>query len=375
MTFFVLLATTIGLYLLTSFLFRSFEARRQTLAKEYVVRGQTALRQSLPTDAVAALRIANSYALDERNIHLLLAEALAASGQTDEAANYFLSLRETEPGNGLINLQLARLARNKSNRQQAIHYYRSAVLGTWQNAEQRQQVDLEFAGYLIESKELASARAELLVAAANSRETVASDLLFGDHLLAAQDTADAMTYYRKALTLDPDNFNAQQQIGRVLYDLGDYKNAAKYLHFAAKIAQKNAHLSPRYPELNALAEKADRLADLSLSRDLPGRERAHHILTAAKIAKARLAACMASSDQNKQSAALQSLDKAWTDAGKAQLRGKAIDEGANQDFAMQLIFDTEIQTAGPCGAPQGDDALLLLLAQRANHSAPAQEVR
>jgi hypothetical protein len=30
---------------------------------------------------------------------------------------------------------------------------------------------------------------------------------------------------------------------------------------------------------------------------------------------------------------------------------------------MQLVFDTEVQTNQICGAPSGDDALLLLLAR------------
>jgi hypothetical protein len=36
---------------------------------------------------------------------------------------------------------------------------------------------------------------------------------------------------------------------------------------------------------------------------------------------------------------------------------------AQQDAAVQLIFDTELQTSQFCGAPTGDDALLLLLAK------------
>jgi len=36
---------------------------------------------------------------------------------------------------------------------------------------------------------------------------------------------------------------------------------------------------------------------------------------------------------------------------------------AQQDTAVQLIFDTELQTNQFCGPPTGDDALLLLLAK------------
>jgi hypothetical protein len=36
---------------------------------------------------------------------------------------------------------------------------------------------------------------------------------------------------------------------------------------------------------------------------------------------------------------------------------------ARQETAVQLIYDTELQTSRFCGAPEGDDALLLLLAK------------
>ena len=62
---------------------------------------------------------------------LALAQALAASGHVNEAENYFLNLWQSRPGDGLINLQLARLERSRGREQQATEYYRAAVFGTW----------------------------------------------------------------------------------------------------------------------------------------------------------------------------------------------------------------------------------------------------
>ena len=36
---------------------------------------------------------------------------------------------------------------------------------------------------------------------------------------------------------------------------------------------------------------------------------------------------------------------------------------AEQDAVMRLVYDTETQTSQICGAPAGDDALLLMLAK------------
>ncbi len=85
-----------------------------------------------PDQAIVALRTALSYAPGERPYELLLAQALGDAGLTEESYNYFLGLWETQPGDGFINLRLARLAATKKDMQAAINYYRGAIYGTWE---------------------------------------------------------------------------------------------------------------------------------------------------------------------------------------------------------------------------------------------------
>jgi hypothetical protein len=40
-----------------------------------------------------------------------------------------------------------------------------------------------------------------------------------------------------------------------------------------------------------------------------------------------------------------------------------LDDSAEQDAVMKLVYDTEVQTSQICGGPTGDDAMLLLLAK------------
>ena len=40
-----------------------------------------------------------------------------------------------------------------------------------------------------------------------------------------------------------------------------------------------------------------------------------------------------------------------------------LNDSIEQDAVMKLVYDTEIQTSQICGAPTGDDAILLLLAK------------
>lgn len=110
LTFLSLTLFTLALFTVTLFLFRSFAAHRIDLGQRWSDRGRTALAKGQSEQAIAALRTALSYSPGERSYELLLAQALAAAGHTEEAYNYFSGLWDSAPGDGFINLQLARLA-------------------------------------------------------------------------------------------------------------------------------------------------------------------------------------------------------------------------------------------------------------------------
>ena len=131
LTFLSLALITVVLFAVTLFLFRTFAAHREELAQRWAARGQAAIASGHPDQAIVALRAALSHAPGERSYELRLAQALDDAGHTEEAYNYFLGLWETQPGNGLINLSLARLAAKKNDMQAAINYYRAAIYGTW----------------------------------------------------------------------------------------------------------------------------------------------------------------------------------------------------------------------------------------------------
>jgi len=59
---------------------------------------------------------------------------------------------------------------------------------------------------------------------------------------------------------------------------------------------------------------------------------------------------------------LQSLASRWKASNGGAKRADLVLDASEQDNMTQLIYDTEVQTAAVCGAPTGDDALLLSLA-------------
>ena len=370
LAFVVLAAATLVLYGVTFFLFRSFQAHRQDLASSWAQRGRTELNSHQAPQAVASLRAALSYSPDDYDSQLLLAQALAEAGETDKATNYFLNLWSARPGDGFLNLQLARLDRQKNDSRHAIDYYRAAIFGDWRDGngvERRREVRIELIDYLIQQKRLATARAEVLIADGNAPDTPYFNLLFGDKLAAAQDPQDALTLYRKAIADDPRNVAALTRAGRLEFEQGNYPQAHELL---AKALQETT--TPE-PALAAMERDADRLVELSLSRDLPARERARHILDAAKIAEARFARCTGNvTTPSTLPAELQALQARWKVVGDNSRRTTLVQNADGQDQLTQLIFDTERESETTCGPATGDDELLLRMAETTQHTGGAQ---
>jgi tetratricopeptide (TPR) repeat protein len=360
LAFFTLAVTTLALYGVTFFLFRSFESHREELAASWTQRGQAELQQGKPADAVNSLRASLSYMPDNYPSQLLLAQALAAAGETDQATNYFLNLWTARPGDGFLNLELARVTRQKAESQHAIDYYRSAILGDWQGDAviRRRQVRLELIDYLIQLRRLPAARAELLIAAGNAPDDRQLDILFGDKLLAAADPQDALTFYQRSIADDPHNAVALEKAGRLKYAEGDYKQAQELL---TRAIENTPHAIEAPADLTALARNAARLVELSLSPDLPARERARHLLEAAQIAQTRFDNCTGNAATLPSE--LQSLQTRWKAATDPAHRNALVQNAAGQDSLTQLIFDTERETETTCGPATGDDELLLKLSE------------
>ncbi len=373
LTFLTLSLVAVALYAVTSLLFRSFESHREVLAVRWASRGELLLKNGKPDQAVTALRTSLSFAPDDRPRQMLLAAALAASNHTDEASNYFLNLWESQPGDGFINLQLARLARRKANTSQAIDYYRAAIFGSWPGdaITRRRDARLELSDFLIQTGDLASARAELLVAARNAPETVGMDIGFGDRLLQAHDPSDALLYYQKGLARDPLNLSALDKAAQLTYDTGQYAMASSLALRGARLEPATAAEKSMQAVLKTIAANSERLLDLSLAKELSPRRRTEHLLAASRIARNRIESCIATNTGNATAVppALIALKNSWTESSPQMLRKRLEEDETAQDRLTQLIDDTEIQTASLCGPPTGDDALLLLLANRRHTAA------
>jgi len=367
-TFLSLIAVTAALFTITLFLFRSFEAHRGDLARRWSDRGRSALTAGQPQEAIADLRTALSYAPDERPYELLLAQALGEAGHVEESFNYFLGLWETTPGDGWINLNLARLAAERHDTQAAINYYQASIYGTWEGDAvlRRREVRLELARYMIAQHDAAGARSELLIAAGNNPNDVGLRVVIAQMLEQVDAPNDALNYYKKILAQEPGNETALVSAGRLEYDSGNFEEANRLLKEAVK-ARKDTGQGEDVSQAETMRENSERILMLTPRQGLTPIEQAERILKAREIAKRRFDSC------NQQTASasglatpLKDLGARWMSTEGTVGRTALAQDAEQREDTMNLIFDTEVQTNTICGAPSGDDALLLLLAKHPN---------
>jgi tetratricopeptide (TPR) repeat protein len=367
---------TVLLAVATYFLFQSYTTHRKELADRWFARGQKALGADQPLVAIDDLRSALLYAPGQRQIEVTLASALASAGKIQEATAYFNTLWEAEPGNGQINVQLARLSARSGNEEQAKRYYHAAIYGNWEGDGylRRRDTRLELVRYLISRGRFDQARSELLVAAGNAP---ASDLqvqsLIAGLLLEDHSPNDALAIYQQLLSHAPNDPQALQNAAQTAYDLGDYLLAQHYLLKVVNLPAANDNASDAQKQVNDdLLRKVDRIMVLDPSANLTPAMLAARLLGDREIARKRYEACLSpetadGTGQGGQAVAAlppqaAGVAQAWAAEPKHLTAAALADDPDLQQKERRLIYDTEKLTAGICGAPTGDDAILLRLA-------------
>ncbi len=413
-----LFAITALLAVLTNYLYQSYASHQVEMANRWLLRGEQALRDGKPQAAIDAFSSALAFNPSQRSTEIKLAQALASGGRTQEATVYFNALLESEQGNGLINLQLARLAARQGNLSEAIQDYQKAIYGNWEGDGyvRRREVRFELINYLIAHQLLGQARSELLVAQGNAPEDdISIQLDIARAMEQAQDPGDALRLYKTILHHHASLREAHEGAGRTAFVQGRYLEAKKYLARSLEgtgVEQEPAAvLAQNRERLN----EATRLLLLYPSSRLRPSERSARILNDSKLARARLAQCASddSSAASKDAIAattptpnatapashatlnplknfashfsrhpagpaknltatpppvdpLQAVEDRWKQLPAKISSADLINDPDLAQTQIQLIYDTEITTRQLCGPPAGDDDLLWKIAQTPN---------
>ena len=100
-------------FLAVTGLSRAYHAQRDSLGDRWFTRGVVDLSARHFDSAVMEFRSALLYSRDNYTYQLNLAEALIGLKRTAEASAYLVNLWERQPEDGLVNLELARIAVEK----------------------------------------------------------------------------------------------------------------------------------------------------------------------------------------------------------------------------------------------------------------------
>lgn len=143
--------------------------RRQHIALQWADRASRDLEAGRPLAAAEDFRIAQEYARDRSRYRLPLAHALLAAGRVLEARAQLLTLWSEMPGNGVVNLELGRLAARSGDVEGAIRYYHGAIDGAWDDnaPRERRRARVELARVLVEDGNQTQALAELIALSAD----------------------------------------------------------------------------------------------------------------------------------------------------------------------------------------------------------------
>jgi tetratricopeptide (TPR) repeat protein len=331
-------------FLAVTGLSRAYHAQRDALGDRWFTRGAADLSARKYDSAVTDFGSALLYSRDNYTYQLNLAEALIGLKRTGEAAAYLTNLWERQPEDGLVNLELARIAVQKA---------------AWPSDQEgkRRDARLELIEFLLNTGARAQAQSELIALQENLGDDPSQQERVGDLFLRAQDYEHALTAYRQSLKLERDNRASLAGAGFAAFQLGRYPLAQRYLEGAVAANPSDTRSADRL-KMTEMVLGMD-----PFRRQLSVAQRAKIVIGAFTTAGERLKTCSAARGMALPTASHSSLTGNWAKMKPQISEGELRRNPDLVEAAMDLVFDIERQTSVTCGTPGGTDMALLLIAK------------
>jgi Tfp pilus assembly protein PilF len=338
---------------------QAYDRRRNLLGQQWYANGDAELQQNRPVAAVEAFRTALLYAPRNWDYRLRLAEALTQAGHTKQALNYYQSLWQINPQNGVVNLHLARFAASAGQVADAERYFNGAIFGVWaENANDHRRESLfELVNFYLNRGDTGQAESQLIILSGNLPEDPVLHARVADLYSKVGDNQRALAQFRQAIQLDPNSFSALYGAGNAAFHLGDYRSAESYLIRAA-------HDDSAGPDAKTLLEVTQAASSLNpYERGLRESEKIQRVLHIFRIASARLDSCTQTSGSAGQfPPALAPLQEPWQ-RWKNNATSRFLTQQPDQiEPLFEFSTAIEKQSQSLCGAPTPEDSALLALA-------------
>lgn len=364
----LLSAIAVVFFFLTTLAVRSYRARERQLAKEWSAKGHEFLRASQPARAVEAFQTSLRFGPEAQDVHYAMVDSLLAAGRWEQAQSYLLSLWEQQPANGILNLDLARIAAARNDVPTATRYYHNAIYGVWDSSAQphRTQARLELIRFLLKRNAQREAKAELVALAANAPASPQLSREIGSLFLEAGDADSAFDQLASASKANPHDADLLADAGKAAFLQGRYDISFGYLD-KARLQHNRDPETERLFELTRLILEND-----PFDRRVSWQTRSSRALAALAQADVRLQQCAAqlSSTPGGPPAQITDLLGSLEDSRK---RGSVAAMRRDPDLLTRysgLAFAAEESAARFCGAPQGFDEALWLIGRRRPEATP-----
>jgi tetratricopeptide (TPR) repeat protein len=354
------LLAVVGLvfFLAVAGLSRTYHAQRDALGERWFSRGVADLGARHFDSAVTEFRAALLYSRDNYAYQLNLAEALIGLKRTTEANSYLVNLWERQPEDGVVNLELARIAAQRAQTKQALRYYHNAIYAVWPSDEEgkRRETRLELIEFLLSIQAKAEAQSELIALEENLGNDASLQERVGDLFVRAQDYEHALDAYRMSLKANRHNEAALAGAGLAAFELGHYPLAERYLQAAVSENSSDVQSGERL-RTTELVLRMD-----PFRRQIAAADRDRIVMEAFAAAGKRLSSC-ATPKASGAAAAQPSWADNWAKM-KPQISGQGLRRNPDLvEKVMDLVFEIERQTSATCGTPAGTDLALLLIAK------------
>lgn len=162
-------------------------------------------------------------------------------GHLPEAEAYLQELWGEHPGDGVINLELARLEAQKGD-PVAVRYYENAIYGVWSNEGSlwRWRVREELFRYWVQRHQLAQARAQLLgMISEIAPEDAQRHVELGQLFLEVGDAASAYEQFTQALQVEKSLPAALAGAGQAAFALRNFPRAQRDLQAAIAAGRRD----------------------------------------------------------------------------------------------------------------------------------------
>lgn len=349
---------------------RMYHKKIHVLADDWFDQGEASFRAGDIKSALTDYRNALVYSPDNTKFQFHLAQALAAAGRGEEARSYLLSLLSESPGDGEVNLALARIAAHKGLTPEALRYYHGAIYGEWESDPigMRWQVRRELAEYLLD-RGLQQQAVPGIIALADSTPPNDTERLrvVGNLFLRAKLWNRALDVFPAVLSANNSDEDALLGAGISAFNLGQYNLALDYFD---RLPEKDRTA----PEIAEMYRTAQQVKDMNpFVGELSPEAKARKAANALSLATARLRECAGQEGQSLSTAPQTLLQEALGNSKQISTEWSwqnIAKHPETMDEVMDHAFEMENAAATACGEPKGADRALWLLGH--SRGVPAQ---